>query len=61
MEPAQKYPWESLKKSGDSFIASDYSEITRGKKQYLSNKAKEYGYKVGVFTYPDGRTIVYRK
>ena len=55
------YPWEKLKKSGDSFIADDYSKITQPIRAYICNSAKQRGFSVTYKVLPDGRTQVWRK
>ena len=55
------YPWEKLKKSGDSFIADDYSEMNQCKRRNISNTAKRLGFSITYKILPDGRTQVWRR
>ena len=54
------YPWNELKKVGDSFITKD--PITKSQQYWLSNYAKRRkgGYKVTTKRLPDDRVQVWR-
>lgn len=59
-----KYPWDELRKAGDSFIMEDHTtKVSSFMRANMSNYPKHderYGYSVTVVKQPDGKTKVTR-
>ena len=57
----QKYPWDDLKKPGDSFITETAISVVVQKNIISFAKRRKSGYSVTTKRLPDGRVQVWRK